>query len=70
MKKIKNFKFQRYFGNDGSQNYLLFQHISDTFKIPAVDTETVITWKSKGLSDKSIKSSITPGNSLVPKLDL
>ena len=33
------------------------------------DTETIITWKKKGLFDESIKVSIiTPGNGVAPKL--
>ena len=58
MKKIKNFKLENYYGNDGSQNYLLFQRISNTFK----------AWKFKELSDESIKSPGKPDNSLAPKL--
>ena len=36
--------------------------------MPTSDTETIIRWKSKGLSDENIRPSITPGNSLVPNL--
>ena len=36
--------------------------------MPTSDTETIIPWKSKGLSDENIRPSVTPGNSLVPKL--
>ena len=32
------------------------------------DTETIIAWKSKGLSDKSIMPPNTPGTSLPSKL--
>ena len=32
------------------------------------DTETIIAWKSKGLSGKSIKPRNTSSNSLTPKL--
>ena len=37
--------------------------------MPASDTETIIAWKSNGLSDKSIKPSITTSNSLASKLE-
>ena len=31
------------------------------------DAKTIIVWKSKALSEESIKPSTTPGNSLPPK---
>ena len=52
------------FDDEGSQNHLIFQPISNTFAMPDVDTETIIVWKPK----ESIKSPTTPGNSLAPKL--
>ena len=51
------------------QIYLIFQPISNTFRIPTGVTETVVAWKSKGLSDESIKLTNTPGITLVPKLN-
>ena len=57
---LSYFNDRRYFDNDGSQNYLLFQPVSKTFRMPADDAETIIAWKSKGLSDKSIKPPTTP----------
>ena len=50
------------------QIYLIFQPISNTFRIPTGVTETIVGWKSKGLSDESIELTNTPGITLVPKL--
>ena len=49
--------------------YLIFQLISITFTIPTGVTETVAAWKSKGLSDESIKLTNTQGITLAPKLN-
>ena len=43
-----------YFEEDGKPNYLIFQPISRYFKIIA-NTKYISSWKSKGLSDKTIK---------------
>lgn len=51
------------------QIYLIFQPISNTFRIPTGVTETVVAWKFKGLSDESIELTNTPGITLVPKLN-
>ena len=42
------------FRNDGSQNYLIFQLIPNTFRMSASDTETIIACKSKGLLDEAL----------------
>ena len=39
-----------HFDNDGSQNYLIFQPILNTFTKPTGAAETIKPWKSKGLS--------------------
>ena len=39
-----------------------------TFKNSSTDTETIMAWKSKGLSDESIQSPNIPGNSFARKL--
>ena len=36
--------------------------------MPTSDTETITAWKSKGLSEESIKPTTTPDNSLASKL--
>ena len=43
---------QNYFSNDGSQNFLIFQPIYNTFKLPAALTGTIIEWESKELSNE------------------
>ena len=59
---------QSYFGNDGSQNFLITQQISKSLTtfagIPGTSTE----WKSKGLQNEKIKSLFTANHSLPPKL--
>ena len=48
-----------YFEEDGKPNYLIFQPISRYFKIIA-NTKYISSWKSKGLSDETIKSYMLP----------
>ena len=50
------------------QIYLIFQPISNTFRIPTGVTETIVGWKSKGVSGEGIELTNTPGITLVPKL--
>lgn len=73
LKKVKttglDFRsYKNYLDNNGLQNYLIFQPITNTFTIPTVDTETVIAWRSKGFSKEGIKTLIVPSNNLTPKL--
>ena len=49
---------------------MISQPICSTFTKPTVDNETIVAWKSKGLSDESIKPPTEPGNSPAPKLKL
>ena len=58
----------KYFADDRSQNYLIFQPICNTFRIPTNNTEIIIAWKFKGLSDNRIRLPTAAGNSLAPKL--
>ena len=53
--------------NKGSQNYSMFQPIYP-LTMPTCDTETIIAWKSEGLSDEIIKPAAAPGDSHAPKL--
>ena len=46
----------------------MFQPISRYFKI-ITNTKYILSWKSKGLSDKTIKPPATSGNSLTPLND-
>ena len=55
-------------GADGSQAYLIFQSVHKYIKIIA-NTIYISEWKSKGLSDESIKPFVTSDNSLTPLID-
>ena len=52
-----------YLSSLSNQAYLIFQPVYKYFKFI---TGTIISWKSKGLSDQSIKSPTTSDNSLTP----
>ena len=52
----------KYFAEDGSQNYFIFQPVIKYFK--PIANNVVITWKSEGLLDESIKPPATSDNSL------
>ena len=62
---LRLFIGQNYFGNDVTQNYLVFQPLIKYFEVP----KTINPWKSKGLSNEIIKLPATKTNSLNPKLD-
>ena len=57
-----NFRFD---WSDGFQAYLLFQPVHRYIKLIA-NTEHITEWKSKGLSDESIKPITTFDNNLAP----
>ena len=64
MKKLETFDLnyldgRKWFGNNWSQNYLIFQPISNTIRMPNADTESIIACKSKKVSHESIKSPTT-----------
>ena len=50
-----------YFDEDGTQNYLIFQSILEYFTL---NSSWIIKWKSKGLSNESIKVVSTSSNTL------
>ena len=54
-------------GNDGYQFYLIFQPVYKYFKT-ITNTDYISSWKSKGLSEESIKPPTTSDNSLTPAL--
>ena len=61
------FRGKGHFEEDGTQNYLVFQPIYRYFKINTIDiTNYVLSWKSKGSSDETIKLPATSNNSLTP----
>ena len=74
LKKLKTFDssyFRRknYFGDDGAQNYLVFQRMSKYFK-KIGNTEKISSWESKGMSDEIIiKPPSTSNNRLASLLD-
>ena len=54
-----------HFGEDGTQNYLVFQPMYRYLKM-ITNTDYVSSWKSIGLSDESIKPPTSSDNSLNP----
>ena len=56
-----------HFGEDGTQNYLVFQPMYRYFKM-ITNTDYILSWKSKELSAESIKPPATSDNSLTPAL--
>ena len=75
LKKLKTFNLsyfigKNYFEEDGTQNYLVFQPIVSYFKInPVNNVNYVLSWKSKRLSDETIKPPSASNNSLTPILN-
>ena len=48
------FAGKSYFGDDGDQNYLIFQPMSRYLKF-VTNSQNISSWRSKGLSDEEIK---------------
>ena len=67
--KINSSYFQdkNHFGNDGSQNYLVFQPMCKYFKMIG-NTHCISKSKYKGLSDEITEPPTTSDNSLAPTL--
>ena len=66
MKKLKTFDLgyfirKSHFGEDGSQNYLVFQSILKYFML---NSNWITIWKSKGLSNESLEVVSTSNNTL------
>ena len=73
LKKLKTFDSSYFRGKnhveeDRTQNYLVFQAIERYFKVTA-NTQYISSWKSKELSDESIKPSATSDNSFTLSID-
>ena len=73
MKKLQTFDStyftgKSHFEEDSTQNNLIFEPINEYFKVIA-NTKYISSWKSKGLSDETIKLSATSDNSLSPLID-
>ena len=62
------FKGKNYFDIDSTQNYLVFLPIGRYFRLIA-NKNYISSWKSKGLSDKTIVPYTTSHNSLTPWID-
>ena len=64
LKKLKTFDSayfhgKSHFDEDGTQNWLVFQPMQRYFKLASDDPSIILLWKSKGLSDESIKPPTT-----------
>ena len=57
-----------HFGEDGTQNYLVFRPMYRYFKM-ITNTDYISSWKPKGLSAESIKPPTTSDNSLTRALN-
>ena len=73
IKKLKTLDLSYFIGKshfeeDGTQNYLVFQPINRYFKVIA-NKLYISSWKSKGLSNETIKPPATSDNSLTPLID-
>ena len=55
-----------HFGEDGAQNYLVFQPMGKYFKID--NSDYVLSWESKGLPNESITPPSAPKSSQSPSL--
>ena len=60
------FRGKSHFEDDGTQNWLVFQTVSRYFKTVSANNSNILSWKSKGLSDESIKVPTTSNNLLNP----
>ena len=62
-----SYRGKSHFEDDGTQNYLVFQPMYKYFK-KIGNTDYISLWKSKGLSDETIKPPSIFDNSLAPAL--
>ena len=63
------FRGENHFEDDGTQNCLVFQTTQRYFKTVSNNNDHILSWKSKGLSDESIKPSSTSNNIFNPSLN-
>ena len=66
------YRGKQYFDEgSGKQNYLVFLPMGKYFELNSVVgvIDRVLSWQSKGLSNKSIKPPTTSDNSLIPELN-
>ena len=57
-----------HFGEDDTQNYLVFQPLYRYFKRVSSTDDRILWWKSRGLSDEEISPSAASDNSHNPAL--
>ena len=74
LKKLKTFyssyfRGKSHFEEDATQNWLVFQPTHRYFKTASDNPGTILSWKSNGLSNESIKAPTTPNKILNPSLD-
>ena len=62
-------KSKSHFENDGTQIFFVFQPIHRDSKTAGANDSIILSWKSKGLSNESIKAPTTPNKILNPSLD-
>ena len=58
------FRGKSNFEDDGTQNYLVFQTVYRYFKTVSANDSNILSWKSKELSDESIKPPSTSNKML------
>ena len=63
------FRGKSHLEDDGTQNCLVFQAIQRYFKIVSANDSNILSWRSRGLSDESIKPPSTSKKMLNPLLD-
>ena len=66
---IQSILIQSHFGDDGTQNYLVFQTTYRYFKRVNNTNNYILSWKSKRQSDERIKPPSTSANILNPLLN-
>ena len=75
LNELKTFDSSYYHGkncfdDDGVLNYLVFQPMNKYFKVNTINATTYVSsWRSKGLSDESIKPPTKSDNSLAQALN-
>ena len=68
---LSYYRGKQCFDGSGKQNYLVFLPMGKYFKLNSIAgiIQRVLSWKSKGLSNKSIKPPTASDNSLTPELN-
>ena len=64
-----HFRGKSHFEDNGTQTYLVFQAVCKYFKTVSANDSNILSWKSKGLSDESIKPPSTSNKMLNPSVN-